>query len=77
MTDEKRSELRGRVQLKLVDVSFGASFKFWLAYLIVQVIAVLIGVGIFFALFSFIAQLIPSPYPYATVLPWINWISRM
>lgn len=33
-------------KLKLVDVSFAASFKFWLAYLIVQIVAFIIIFGI-------------------------------
>jgi ABC-type multidrug transport system permease subunit len=44
-------------ELKLTDISFSASFKFWLAYLIVQIIATFIAVGIIVAIFSWITSI--------------------
>jgi len=35
-------------ELKLVDVSFGASIKFWLAFLVIQIVVMVITFGIMF-----------------------------
>jgi hypothetical protein len=49
MSEEKK-------ELKVVDVSFTASLKFWLAYLIVQIIAMIIVFGIMFAFMAWVSQ---------------------
>ena len=52
-------------ELKLVDVSFGASIKFWLAFLVVQIIVMAVVFGIMFVymivLFTTMSELIPIP----------------
>jgi hypothetical protein len=58
MGEEKSQEL------KIVDVNFKSSFKFWLAYLVVQVIAMLIVFGIMTAMIGWISTIISKlPYP--------------
>jgi hypothetical protein len=51
MSEEKKQEL------KLVDVSFSASFKFWLAYLVVQIIAMVIVLMVMVAFMSWVSQM--------------------
>ncbi len=52
MGEEKSQEL------KIVDVNFKSSFKFWLAYLVVQVIAMLVVFGIMTAMIGWISTII-------------------
>jgi len=62
MADEER-------KLKITDVSFSASFKFWLAYLAVQIIAMLIVMGIMFAAMGWILTEMRGLTPtYSTIL---------
>lgn len=49
-----------------VDVSFTASLKFWLAYLLVQIIAVIIVFGIMLAFFAWISHLFRGLVPSLT-----------
>lgn len=50
-------------EVKLVDVSFTASLKFWLAYLIVQIIAMVIVFGVMFAFIMLMAQTLQHLVP--------------
>lgn len=64
--DEEKKEL------KLVDVSFVASLKFWLAYLIVQIIAMMVVFSIMLAVMTLAAQIfrgfVPQILPRALAL---------
>jgi hypothetical protein len=53
---EERKELK-------VDVSFTASLKFWLAYLIVQIILMIIVFGIMFAFMAWVSQVFRGIVP--------------
>ena len=52
-------------ELKLTDISFGASIKFWLAFLVVQIIVMVVVFGIMFvfmiAFYTTLRELIPTP----------------
>lgn len=56
MSEEKK-------ELKLVDVSFMASLKFWLAYLIVQIILMVIVFGIMFVFMAWASQALRGLVP--------------
>lgn len=56
MSEEKK-------ELRLVDVSFAASLKFWLAYLIVQIILMVIVFGITVAFMAWMAQTLRGLVP--------------
>ncbi|MDI9619277.1 MAG: hypothetical protein QFX33_00430 [Candidatus Nezhaarchaeota archaeon] len=48
----------------VVDLTFIGSLKFWLAYLVVMVVAVIIGLALFWAFIIMVAQHIPQlPIP--------------
>lgn len=51
-----------------VTVDFGSSLKFWLAYLIVQIIAVLIAVAVLIGLLGLIVRLLPGIFPSRTFM---------
>ena len=59
-------------ELKLVDVSFGASMKFWLAFLVVQIIVMVVVFGIMFVFmiifYRTMSELIPTPYGFVTTV---------
>lgn len=59
-------------ELKLVDISFGASIKFWLAFLVVQIVVMAVVFGVMFvfmiAFYKTISELIPIPTPTALSL---------
>ncbi|MEM3627258.1 MAG: hypothetical protein QXZ25_04460 [Candidatus Bathyarchaeia archaeon] len=57
MSEEKKQEL------KLVDVSFSASFKFWLAFLVVQIIAMVIAFIVMMAFMSVVSQMFKEFVP--------------
>lgn len=57
MSEEKKQEL------KLVDVSFSASFKFWLAFLVVQIIAMIIVFIVMMAFMSWASQIFKEFVP--------------
>jgi uncharacterized Tic20 family protein len=59
MSEEKK-------ELKLVDVSFKASLKFWLAYLIVQIIAMIIVFGVMLAFIAWASQMLKDIIPEIT-----------
>lgn len=59
MSEEKK-------ELKLVDVSFKASLKFWLAYLIVQIIAMIIVFGIMLVFMVWASQMLKGIIPEIT-----------
>lgn len=61
MSEEKK-------ELKLVDVSFKASLKFWLAYLIVQIIAMIIVFGVMLAFMAWASQMLRELIPQALTL---------
>lgn len=56
-------------RLKIVDVSFMASFKFWLAFLVVQIIATIVVFVIFAGIIiAMISQLGRYPYSIGAIL---------
>ena len=59
-------------ELKLVDISFGASIKFWLAFLVVQIVVMVVVFGVMFvfmvAFYTTLSELIPTPTPAALSL---------
>lgn len=59
-------------KFKIVDVSFAASFKFWLAYLVVQIIVFVIVFGITAAIMFWLVQSISSFIPRYPWSPTIN-----
>lgn len=51
MTEEKKLK---------ISVDFGSSLKFWLAFLVVQIIAMLISIAIFVGILSLIIHMLPG-----------------
>ena len=43
-------------ELKLVDISFGASIKYWLAFLVVQIVVMVVVFGIMFVFMLLFTQ---------------------
>jgi len=56
-------------RLKVVDVSFVASLKFWLAYLVVQIIALVIVFAIMMIFIGFMSSILRglAPSTYSTL----------
>ena len=55
MEEERKQEL------KITDISFKGSLKFWLAHLVVTIIAMLIAISLVFAIARFLVP--PTPFP--------------